>query len=182
MRDSWGCVTHEWAADLVNLVHALRQFARGHTPGLYEILEYDTTLEVKDRRGKRAVFRKHQRVKFLQNNVIAFQDYVWGDGEIFADYRCKPGVVVDRYQEGDRWNILVSLRATKQRGHVEDFYIDRTVRNGFVNEEEWRQMPKCGSKFRLLKMIRLYQSCARILEWRYKTERACAIWKKATGS
>jgi hypothetical protein len=135
-----GCLSLEWITDLVNLIHALRQFASGHAPGLYEILEYDTTLEVSDRRGLKAVFRKHQRVKFLQNNVIAFQDYAWGEGEIFADYSCKPGVVVDRYQEGDRWNVLVSLRATKQRGDVEDFYIERTVKNGFLKKEEWCQV------------------------------------------
>ena len=43
----------------------------------------------------------------MQNNVIAFEDYAWGDGEIFTDYRCSPGVVVDKYQEGDRWSILI---------------------------------------------------------------------------
>ena len=52
----------------------------------------------------------------------------------------KPGVVVDRYQEGDRWHVLVSLRSTKQRGDMEDFYIERTVKNGFVKKEEWCQV------------------------------------------
>lgn len=135
-----GCLSIGWAADLVELVQALRQFARGHRPGLYEILNYDTTLEVADSRGRKATIRKHQRVKFLQNSVIAFNDVAWGEGRIFADYKCRPGRVVDRYQEGDRWNILISLRASKQRGDVEDFYIERRVRNGFVKDEEWFQV------------------------------------------
>ncbi|HEX9596624.1 MAG TPA: hypothetical protein VF982_07065, partial [Anaerolineales bacterium] len=66
-------------------------------------------------------------------------DYAWGDGEIFADYRCSPGVVVDRYRDGDRWNILISLRETKSRGEITDFRLERTVRDGFVQEEEWHQ-------------------------------------------
>jgi hypothetical protein len=107
---------------------------------MYEILEFDSTLELLDPLGKHAVFRKHQRVKFLQDN-IAFQDYAWGEGaDIFATYRCEPGVVVDRYQEGDRWNILISLRATKQRGDIEDFHIERKVIKGFLKKEEWYQV------------------------------------------
>jgi hypothetical protein len=70
--------------------------------GMYEVLEYASRLELQDTKGKRAVFYKRQRVRFLQDNIIAFQDKAWGDGEIFADYKCSPGVAVDRYREGHR--------------------------------------------------------------------------------
>jgi hypothetical protein len=106
---------------------------------MYEILEYDSTLELVDPKGETAIFKRRERVKFLQDNVIAFQDRAWGDGEIFADYKCSPGTEVDRYQEGDRWNVLISLRETKSAGDIEDFYIERTVRAGFTEDEEWRQ-------------------------------------------
>ena len=46
---------------------------------------------------------------------------------------------MDRYRDGDRWNILISLRETRSRGDIEDFYIERTARNGFTKREEWRQ-------------------------------------------
>ena len=85
------------------------------------------------------LFHKHQRVRFLQDNIIAFPDYAWGDGEIFADYRCSPGVAVNRYRDGDRWNILISLRETMSRGDITDFRLDRTVCDGFVRTEEWYQ-------------------------------------------
>ena len=78
-------------------------------------------------------------MRFLQDNIIAFQDYAWGDGEIFADYRCSPGVAVDRYQDGDRWNILISLRETKSRGDIIDFRLERTIQGGFTQHEEWYQ-------------------------------------------
>lgn len=119
--------------------------------GLYEILEYDTTLELLDGRGNLARLTKRQRVKFLQDSVLAFQDYVWGDGETFASYTCSPGVVVDRYQEGDRWNVLISLRETKNSGDIEQFHIERCIKQGFTNQDEWSQV-EIRHKTRRLRM------------------------------
>jgi len=50
--------------------------------GMYEVLAYESTLELKDRGGKRATFRKREKVRYLQDNVIAYQYQAWGDGEI----------------------------------------------------------------------------------------------------
>jgi hypothetical protein len=130
----------DWLSLLFDLYRTLRQLiSRERHEGMYEILEYDSTLELLDPKGRTAIFKRRQRVKFLQDNVIAYQDRAWGDGEILAEYKCSPGVEVDRYQEGDRWNVLISLRETKSAGDIEDFYIERTVRNGFTKDEEWRQ-------------------------------------------
>jgi hypothetical protein len=126
---------------LLRIYEDLRQFLRRYFPsGLYEMLEYESLLELIDAKGETALFKKRQRVKFLQDNVIAFQDYAWGDGEVLADYRCSPGVEVDHYQEGDRWNVLISLRETKSRGDMEDFYIERKIKGGFKKKEEWWQI------------------------------------------
>jgi hypothetical protein len=40
--------------------------------GMYEVLEYESTLELLDRQGKRVRFRKRQKVRYLQNNIIAY--------------------------------------------------------------------------------------------------------------
>jgi hypothetical protein len=125
-------------AALLELFEIAQQWWPGN-PDMYEILDYESTWELLDTAGHLAVFHKRQRVKFLQNNIIAFEDYAWGDGEIFVDYKCAPGVVVDRYREGDRWNILISLRSTKNKNDIEEFYIERTVKAGFVHREEWQQ-------------------------------------------
>lgn len=122
------------------LLRRFQAWVRGTAPqGMYEILLYDATLELLDAQGENALFRKRQQVRFLQDHIIAFQDYAWGDGEIFADYRCAPGVAVDRYRDGDRWNILISLRETKSRGDVTDFHMERRIRRGFMQDEEWYQ-------------------------------------------
>lgn len=126
---------------LLDLYTTLRRWLqRQRAAGMYEILEYNSTLELLDTKGHTAVFKKQQRVKFLQDYINTFQDYAWGEGDIFADYKCSPGTVVDRYQDGDRWNILISLHETKNCGDIEDFYIERMVKNGFLKTEESRQI------------------------------------------
>jgi hypothetical protein len=145
-----------WIVFLFDLYRALRLFLRRERhEGMYEILDYDSTLELVDPKGETAVLKKRQKVKFLQNNIIAFEDYAWGDGDIFAEYRCSPGKVVDRYQEGDRWNVLISLRETKKAGDIEDFYIERTVRSGFFKDEEWRQV-EIRNRIKRLKLTTIF--------------------------
>ena len=132
--------SQEWLSllpDLFQVVHGL--FVGQQTKGLYEILDYDATLELLDISGKAARFRKRQRIRFLQDRVIAFQDYAWGEGKIHR-YRCSPGRVVDRYWEGDRLNVLVSLRSTKSKGDVEDFHIEYAIDDGFKSDKEWWQV------------------------------------------
>ncbi|MEO1163708.1 MAG: hypothetical protein AAFV98_08000 [Chloroflexota bacterium] len=105
-------------------------------PGMYEVIDYEVTLHIRDKKGATAVYTKQQHIRFLQDNIIAFQDKAWGDGEIFADYKCSPGVEVDRYRDGHRYNILISLRETKHRDDELTFHVERTIKNGFTATEE----------------------------------------------
>jgi hypothetical protein len=104
--------------------------------GTYELLEHRVELELCDTKGKRSIYRRFQHVKFLQNNIIAFQDQAWGDGKIFADYKCSPGVPVDRYREGNITRVLISLRGTRNRDDEEQFRIERTIEDGFPEAVE----------------------------------------------
>jgi hypothetical protein len=124
----------EWLARLWSVLSRKRPVQS--PPGPYEVLEYESRLDLQDTRGRKAVFYKRQRVRFLQDNIIAYQDQTWGDGEIFADYKCSPGVAVDRYRDGHRYRVLISLRETKNRGDVEEFHTERTIRGGFVKDVE----------------------------------------------
>ena len=105
-------------------------------PGIYEVLEHEATLELCDPQGRAVIYHKRQKVRFLQNNIIAYQDKAWGDGDIFAAYQCSPGVPVDRYREGHYFRILISLRQTQQRGDIEEFHIERRILNGFTRSVE----------------------------------------------
>ena len=130
----------EWQAIAGIVLQLLPYLTQRRHQGIYEILEYESTLELLDPHGHEAVFHKRQKVRFLQDHIIAFQDYAWGDGDISHDYRISPGTAVDRYQEGDRWNILVSLRSSKSKDDIEEFHIERKVCDGFVTHEEWHQV------------------------------------------
>lgn len=123
---------------LANLVEKLlRQWLLTQLPGgMYEVLDHTVALELEDPRGQTATYRKRQRVRFLQNHIIAFQDKAWGDGNIFAEYKCSPGIPVDFYREGHRYNILISLRETKRQGDIEEFHIQRKIVSGFMGEVE----------------------------------------------
>ena len=52
-----------WLATLLDLWYGLRRLAASlQEEGLYEFLVYDATLELRDAKGRTAVFHKHQRV------------------------------------------------------------------------------------------------------------------------
>ena len=106
--------------------------------GMYEVLEYESTLELKDKKGLHATFRKRQKVRYLQDNIIAYQDQAWGDGEILLNYRCSPGIPVDRYRPGNKFYILISLRGVKNRGDEDEFHIEWKMHKSFLRRhEQW---------------------------------------------
>ena len=67
--------------------------------GLYEVIDYELSLELYDIRGSIASVNKRQTVRYLQDHIIAYQDQAWGQGEILVDYSCAPGIPADIYQE-----------------------------------------------------------------------------------
>jgi len=103
--------------------------------GMYEVLEYESTLELHDKTGKRATFKKRKKVRYMQNEIIAYQDYGWGDGEQFLNYKANPGVPVDRYKAGYKTYILLSLREVKNRGDVDEFHIQWNIKDGFLKRD-----------------------------------------------
>jgi hypothetical protein len=92
-----------WGSILMDLLK-LAGSALSGTPsqGMYEVLEYESPLELLDSRGDSARFSKRQKVRYLQDNIIAYQDQACGDGDILLKYRCSPGVLVDRYRPGQK--------------------------------------------------------------------------------
>jgi hypothetical protein len=139
-----------WPEILAHLWKAGRKLLRGLSEeGMYEVLEYESTLELKDKRGEHALFRKRERVRYLQNNIMAYQDHAWADGESLIGYRCTPGVPVDRYQPGRDTYILISLREVKNRGDVDEFNIQWGIKGGFIRSAELWETEICHRTKRL---------------------------------
>ncbi|MBN1669056.1 MAG: hypothetical protein JW862_18325 [Anaerolineales bacterium] len=125
-----------WPEVIGSLWRFGRKALRGlSNEGMYEVLEYESTLEIRDEKGERATFRKRKRVCYLQDGIIAYQDYAWGDGEILLNYRTSRGKAVDRHRSGFKTYILLSLREIKNRGDVDEFNIQWNIRRGFLTED-----------------------------------------------
>lgn len=130
-------INSSWLETLAELWKLARKALQGLAEeGMYEVIEYESTLELQDKRGERALVRKYEKARYLQNNIIAYQDQAWGDGEILINYRCTPGVPVDRYSPGKKTYILISLREVRNRGDVDEFHMEWEMRNSFVRATE----------------------------------------------
>ena len=125
-----------WPEIIGDLWRLGRKTMRGlSNEGMYEVLDYEATLELQNQKGTRAIFEKRLRVRYLQDNIIAFQDFAWGDGEILLNYRSSPGVPVDRYRSGFKTFILLSLREINNRDDIDEFNIRWDIRRGFLTED-----------------------------------------------
>lgn len=142
----------EIAAEVWKVMHKLwRGLAH---EGMYEVLEHEVVLELLDGKGKRALVHKRQKVRYLQNNIIAYQDQAWGDGRILVNYQCSPGVVADRYESGHKTHLLISLREVKERDEVDEFNITWEQQNGYLRSvEEWSSAISHRTKWLKLQVI-----------------------------
>lgn len=129
-------VSSDWATLILQVWQLLHQIFAERVVGLYEVLSLEHELELFDAGGKKAVYRKREDIRVLQDYMMAYYDQAWGDGELFADYKCSPGVAVDRYRDGYKYQVLISLRQVKRRGDTIHINIERTVRNGFTQKLE----------------------------------------------
>ena len=126
----------DWIALVIQAWQLVQNISIERAIGLYEVLRLEHTLELCDAKGKKAVYRKHETIRVLQDYMVAYHDQAWGDGELFADYKCSPGAPVDRYRDGYKYLVLISLRQVKRRGDTMQINIERTVQNGFTQKVE----------------------------------------------
>ncbi len=129
--------TLPWWDLIISLLRLAQKYIQIVFPAnLYEVLEYESTLELKDTHGKMAKYTKREKVRYLQNNILAYQDQAWGDGQVLLNYRCTPGKAVDFYRPGQKTYILISLRELMRRGDIDEFNIQWGIKNGFLRHQE----------------------------------------------
>ena len=144
-----------WSGVFTDVLKSSRNLIQRHFPkGSYEVLEYESTLELLNREGTKATFSKREQVRYLQDNVIAYQDQAWGDGKILIDYRCKPGTPVDTYRLGHKTHILISRREVKNRRDVDEYNIEWSIDKGFLRKtEQWETHVKHPTKHLKINVI-----------------------------
>jgi len=110
-----------------------RKIFRGFTnEGVYEVLDYECRLELKDKSGHKATVHKREKIRYLQDYITSYQDQAWGDGEIFLNYRCSPGIPVDEFRLGHKTCKLISLREFRKKGDTDEFHIEWNMRRAFL--------------------------------------------------
>lgn len=110
-----------------------RKIFRGFAnEGIYEVLDYECQLELKDKHGERATIKKREKIRYLQDHVLSYQDWAWGDVDVFLNYRCTPGIPVDQFRLGHKTCQLISLREFRNKGDIDEFNIEWNMRDGFL--------------------------------------------------
>lgn len=124
-----------WIEVIAQAWHLGRKIIRGlANEGIYEVLDYECTLELKDKGGELAKIQKQEKIRYLQDYIIiiSYQDQAWGDGELFQNYRCSPGTPVDEFRLGHKTCKLISLREFRKKGDIDEFHIQWSMRHGFL--------------------------------------------------
>ena len=81
-----------WPELIGNSIKYTGKLLRGYAQeGMYKVLDYESTLEILDDKGKEAHFSKRKKVGYLQDNIVVYQDWAWGNGKILLNYQCNPG-------------------------------------------------------------------------------------------
>ena len=102
--------------------------------GTYEVLEYECTVELKDKEGQEAIIYRRKKIRYLQDYITTYLDEAWGTkGNILLDYKCSPGIPVDEYKLGRGTYKLISLREFRNKGDVDEFNISWKMHNGFLS-------------------------------------------------
>lgn len=99
----------------------------------YETIWFHGRLEILDREGRVAIFRRHQRIRFLEDGVAEFIDRVWGDGVLFAGYEVRSMSLVEAIPTRKGYAVLLALPRAFVRGETFDVVTERRIVGAFID-------------------------------------------------
>jgi len=67
-------INSDWATLILQVWQLLRAITTEQAIGLYEVLDFEHLLELCDVQGKKAIYRKRETVRFLQDFVTAYEE------------------------------------------------------------------------------------------------------------
>ncbi len=103
----------------------------------YEVLSYQGTLTLHDKKGTKATFERTQQVRFEQDGVSAILDHIWGDGVLITNYYNSAGSIEDSFKDQGCRHLMIELRKRMSRGQALEFKAERTIMEGFKGQENW---------------------------------------------
>jgi hypothetical protein len=116
---------------------ALAAVRRNHPAVAYENLLIELVLDIRDRRGMRAVLERRQRVRFLAEEVDVVRELAWGDGEPFAHYRVRGATRLMVRPEGPKRAVLLGLQRRPTKDERVTLSSRRLIRGGFLEAREY---------------------------------------------
>lgn len=117
-----------WEA-IANTVSSL--FGRGESGSSYENVSLSIELELCDTKGKRAVLRRKQRVRFLSEDAGVVRDVFWGEGRTLAGYTVEGAELLSVRHEGSKKVVLLGLPTSPGKGEAVTLNTERTILDGF---------------------------------------------------
>ena len=125
-----------FALELLELLsRILPRFLKPSSP--YEVLDYDVTLDLRDKRGRLAYYIKRKKIRILQDYIRAIDDYAWGDGNPVACYMAKPGALGPRTAVGSRYITPIVFPTERKKGDVVALDVRRQFHNTFFGRRGW---------------------------------------------
>ncbi len=125
----------EVPAPFQSIVHYSMRKEQKSKP-IYEVLDYEATLELTDQEGRDAIFVKKERVRFLQDGISTFEEYGWGNGIPFSAHEVHPGSFARRQLVGPRLRSTVKLPHAYRKGEELTVSVERAIKNGFISPSE----------------------------------------------
>lgn len=113
----------------------LQVIGRGQPTSSYENVTLSIELEICDGRGRKAVLRRTQRVRFLSGEAGVVRDVVWGEGRSLAGYRVEGAEQLSVRHEGSKKVVLLGLPSSPGRGEDVTLKTERTIMRGFEKDE-----------------------------------------------
>jgi hypothetical protein len=122
----------QWFAE-----HFRRRSHKAESGASYENISLTIRLSICDRRGRRAILERTQRVRFLAEEAGVLRDVVWGDGDALSSYRVYGAQVLAVKREGSKQIVLLGLTHRPARGEVVTVRSERTIVGGMTRREEY---------------------------------------------
>jgi hypothetical protein len=113
----------------------------------YETLDFATRLDVLDKKWVAARYTRRQRIRFLDDSVTIFFDFVWGEGIQFANYHAHDLRIIDAIPARRGHVVVLALPRRFHRGEVFEVVIERKVVGAFFSEMNyWESLPHTPTK------------------------------------
>jgi hypothetical protein len=98
----------------------------------FETIKFSGRVEILDKEGQVARFKRRQRIRFLEDGVSVFFDRIWGEGVLLAGYKTGALRIIDALPTRKGYVIVLALPRPFKRGEILDIETERKIVGAFV--------------------------------------------------